>query len=205
MDNKNELAVDTYNLIAHEYDNQFGTDYTDALYIDKFLDSLNGKEILDIGCGLGNLTNYMNEHGFNVIGIDLSDEMLKIAKSKYKNITFKKMDMRNITIDKQFDGISLLYSLFHLTKKEVEMVLPKYYNLLKQNGKMLVILQDGNGEKVVKEPLNKSLLMFVNYYNMKEITNILEKYNFNIIYSAYKKGPEGSLSSKKIVILCEKL
>lgn len=205
MDDKNKLAIDTYNLIASEYDNEFGTDYSDAPYIDKFLESLNGKEILDIGCGLGNLTNYMNEHGFNVIGIDLSDEMLKIAKSKYKHITFKKMDMREINIDKQFDGISLLYSLFHLTKMEVEIVLPKYYNLLKENGKMLVILQDGDGEKVVKEPLNKNLSMFVNYYNLEEITNILKKHNFNIIYSTYKKGTEGSLSNKKIVILCEKL
>ena len=60
-------------------------------------------------------------------------------------------------------------------------------------------------KKVVKEPLNKNLSMFVNYYNLEEITNILKKHNFNIIYSAYKKGTEGSLSNKKIVILCEKL
>ena len=107
MDDKNKLAIDTYNLIASEYENEFGADYSDAPYIDKFLESLNGKEILDIGCGLGNLTNYMNEHGFNVIGIDLSDEMLKIAKSKYKHITFKKMDMREINIDKQFDQFAI--------------------------------------------------------------------------------------------------
>ncbi len=89
MDDKNKLAIDTYNMIASEYDNEYGTDYSDAPYIDKFLESLNGKEILNIGCGLGNLTNYMNEHGFNVIGIDLSNEMLKIAKSQiyYKSIT----------------------------------------------------------------------------------------------------------------------
>ena len=55
---------------------------------------------------------------------------------------------------------------------------------------MLIILQDVNGEKVVKEPLNKNLLMFVNYYYLEEITKILQKHNLNIIYSAYKKGTE---------------
>lgn len=59
------------------------------------------------------------------------------------------------TINKKFDGISLLYSLFHLTKEEVINVLPQYRNLLNKNGKILLILQDGNGEQVVKEPLNK--------------------------------------------------
>lgn len=202
---KNKLAVDTYSLLARKYDNDFGSDYSDAPYIDKFLESLNGKDVLDIGCGPGGLTNYMSERGFNVMGIDLSDEMLKIAKAKYKNITFKKMDMREIAIDKKFDGISLLYSLFHLTKKEVEAVLLKYYNLLKPNGKMLITLEYGHGEKVIKEPMDQNLLMFVNYYDLEEITNVLQKHNFGVYYSAYKQVPEGDLSDKEIVILCEKL
>lgn len=204
MSNQSKLVVNTYDKVTKQYQNEFGNDYSDVPYIDKFLDSLNGKQILDIGCGLGNLTNYMYQKGFEVTGIDLSDKMLQIAKSTYKNISFEKMDMKKITFNKKFDGISLLYSLFHLTKEEVINVLPQYRNLLNKNGKIFLILQDGNGEQVVKEPLNKDLLMFVNYYSLDEITKILKDFHFRILYTTYKKGTEGSLSNKKLVILCEK-
>lgn len=94
MSNQSKLVVNTYDKVTKQYQNEFGNDYSDVPYIDKFLDSLNGKQILDIGCGLGNLTNYMYQKGFEVTGIDLSDKMLQIAKSTYKNISFEKMDMK---------------------------------------------------------------------------------------------------------------
>lgn len=205
MSKKSQIVIDTYNKIANEYNKEYGNDYSDTPYIDMFLNSLNGKDVLDIGSGLGNLTNYIYEKGFNVTAIDLSDEMIKLAKKNYSNIEFIKMDMKNINLNKQFDGISLLYSLFHLTKEEVKEVLPKYHKILKNNGKMLIILQDGQGEQVVNTPLNKELLMFVNYYSLEEITNILNKNNFKIINYQYKIEQEESLSNKKIVILCEKV
>lgn len=205
MFEENKLVVDTYNGIAKKYDEEYGNDYSDIPYIDKFLDSLFGKDILDIGCGVGSLTNYMYEKGFNIVGIDLADEMLKIAKNRYKNIDFMKMNMKNITLSNKYDGISLLYSLFYLTKKEVKEVLPKYYNLLKAKGKMLLILQNGDGEKIVDEPLDNRFKVFVNYYSLDEIKELLEQNNFKILYTAYKKGNETSLSDTKLVVLCEKI
>lgn len=119
MKDKNMIAVDTYNKIAQEYDKEFGNDYSDTPYVDKFLNYLEGKKVLDIGCGVGNLTKYIMDKGFNVEGIDLSKEMLNIAKQKYSDIKFYEMNMKEITLRKKYDGIMLAYSLFHLTKKEV--------------------------------------------------------------------------------------
>lgn len=205
MGEKNKLAVDTYNQIAEKYDKKFGNDYSDTPFIDKFLNLLNGKNVLDIGCGVGSLTNYMHRKGFYLTGIDLADKMLKITKQKYKDINFIRMDMKNITLNQKYDGISILYSLFHLSKKEVMKVLPKYHELLNKNGKMLLILQNGSGEKIVEEPLDKNLLMFVNYYSLDEIKEILENNKFKVLYTAYKKGCEGSLSDTKLVLICEKI
>ena len=128
MKNKNNIAIDTYNEIAQEYEKEFGNDYSDTPYIDIFLNYLDGKKVLDIGCGVGNLTKYILDKGFNVDGIDLSEEMLNIAKSKYDDINFLQMNMKDIILDKKYDGIMLAYSLFHLTKQEVLEVLPKYYS-----------------------------------------------------------------------------
>ena len=48
-------------------------------YIDE-LAGLDGKEVLDVGCGGGILSESMAERGANVTGIDLGDKPLKIAK-----------------------------------------------------------------------------------------------------------------------------
>ena len=100
MKDKNMIAVDTYNKIAQEYDKEFGNDYSDTPYVDKFLNYLEGKKVLDIGCGVGNLTKYIMDKGFNVEGIDLSKEMLNIAKQKFNDIKFCEMDMKKITLKK---------------------------------------------------------------------------------------------------------
>lgn len=152
MIDKNKSVIYTYNVIADEYERVFGEDYRDSIYIDKFLDSLNGKNILDIGSGVGNLTNYIYEREFNVRGIDLSDGMLNIATSKYPHITFDKMDMRNITYNEKFDGLMLTYSLLHLTKDDIKTALERFHNILNDNGKMLLILQEGEGEMFIDEP-----------------------------------------------------
>ena len=206
MKNKNNIAIDTYNEIAQEYEKEFGNDYSDTPYIDIFLNYLDGKKVLDIGCGVGNLTKYILDKGFNVDGIDLSEEMLNIAKSKYDDINFLQMNMKDIILDKKYDGIMLAYSLFHLTKQEVLEVLPKYYSLLNNKGKMLLILQSGKGEQVIDEPLKNGLKMFINYYSLEEIREVLEDNNFKILYTDLKKPEsEFELGNEKIIIICERI
>ena len=205
MKDKNMIAVDTYNKIAQEYDKEFGNDYSDTPYVDKFLNYLEGKKVLDIGCGVGNLTKYIMDKGFNVEGIDLSKEMLNIAKQKYSDIKFYEMNMKEITLRKKYDGIMLAYSLFHLTKKEVIEVLPKYYDLLNSNGKILLILQYGQGERIVNEPLKEGLKIFINYYSQDEIIEILKNNRFKILYTDLKKSEsEFELGNDKLVIICQK-
>lgn len=198
-------TFNTYNKIAKKYEEEYGNDLSDTPYIDSFLEKTNGKKILDIGCGTGTLSEYIANQGFIVDAIDFSEEMLKIAKSKIKNVNFIQMDMRNININEKYNGIILAYSLFHISKKEVKKVIPKYYDLLKENGVMLIILQEGEGEKYVDETLENGLKKFVNYYSFEEIEKILKDNHFEII-KKFKKKPlsEFSLQNDKLVIICKK-
>lgn len=198
-------TFNTYNKIAKKYEEEYGKDLSDTPYIDSFLEEINGKKILDIGCGTGTLSEYIANQGFIVDAIDFSEEMLKIARNKIKNVNFIKMDMRNINIDEKYNGIMLAYSLFHISKKEVKEVIPKYYDLLKENGTMLIILQEGEGEKYVDENLEIGLKKFVNYYSFEEIEKILKDNHFAIIRKFRKKPlSEFSLQNDKLVIICKK-
>jgi ubiquinone/menaquinone biosynthesis C-methylase UbiE len=66
-----------------------------AMY--KLLPNLNGKSVISIGCGSGEDCNYLQMHGAkNVTGIDLSENLIKIASQSYPNCDFIKMDMEHL-------------------------------------------------------------------------------------------------------------
>ena len=66
------ITIDTYNKIAEQYEKEYGNDYSDIPYINRFLNYL-------VGCGVRNLTKYIFDKWFNVDGIDFSKELLNIA------------------------------------------------------------------------------------------------------------------------------
>ncbi|MDP3987947.1 MAG: class I SAM-dependent methyltransferase [Candidatus Levybacteria bacterium] len=100
----------------------------------KNLDSSGSKklEVLDIGCGTGGLEEFLNPFKNNILGIDVSEEMLKIAKKKYPKVTYKNIDIYGFKSTKKFDLIVGNAILHHL--KDYEFCLEKLIKLLKPGG-----------------------------------------------------------------------
>jgi len=87
-----------YNRLAALYDGLMGeVDYRQwASYLQELSQrySAPGRRLLDLGCGTGTLTMFLAEAGFDVIGVDLSSEMLAIAADKglARNLSPQKRD-----------------------------------------------------------------------------------------------------------------
>lgn len=69
------------------------------------------KTILNLGCGTGEHDLFLTQAGYSVTGVDLSQEMLAIAKNKNSNCHYLLGDAREFFIDKKFD---VVVSLFHV-------------------------------------------------------------------------------------------
>lgn len=83
MEDRTKIVINTYEKIAEKYAEKYFEDLTDSLYIDKFLKNIVKQGlILDVGSGTGQFSKYMMAKGFRVIGVDLSKNMLSIAKKK---------------------------------------------------------------------------------------------------------------------------
>ena len=198
---KKQRLVADYNDIAKEYDRDFSTDTSDNKYIDIFLDSLDGLRVLDAGCGCGRDYKYMVQKGFSVDGIDLSSGMLKIAQEKIPNGKFELMDMTDLTYpDDKYDGILCNHSFFHIPVKEIPKTLLNFKRVLKNNGNLLLILNEGDGETMIEEPYRPGTYLYMNCFSMGQIKTLLQKYGFKII-SATKAKCANDLSNYKLIIL----
>ena len=94
---KSNLVLEVFDNIANEYVEYFGEDWEFINEIQEFstLFPKNAK-ILDLGCGSGYITNYLHNQNLNAIGLDFSQEMINIAKTKFPNIEFLLDDFVNI-------------------------------------------------------------------------------------------------------------
>lgn len=64
-----------------------------------------GSTVVDLGCGTGALTAKLKEHGYDVTGIDASDEMLATARAERPDIRFERGDAVDLRLDHPVDAI----------------------------------------------------------------------------------------------------
>ena len=81
-----------YNQLAAVYEAMYQTfiDYkAEYEFYSELLLKYKKNEVVEIGCGTGNLVPYFLENNFNYIGLDLSENMIEIAKNKIPNGDFR--------------------------------------------------------------------------------------------------------------------
>ncbi len=139
MENK---VLDAFNKASTDYDKyrkqaipNMEIYYNTAI---KLTQKYENPEILDLGAGTGILTQLIhNQHPqSNITLVDLSTEMLKKAKEKFKNKNFKYIEADYLKHDfkNKYDIIVSSLSIHHLTDKEKQELYKKIYEMLKPNG-----------------------------------------------------------------------
>ena len=140
----------------------------------QFLESLQGKKILDLGCGDGSHALYFKEQGYNVTCIDLSDAMLDLCKQKELHAI--KMDIEDLQFsENSFDGIWAVTSLLHVPKQNVPNVLKKLNSILKDKGILYICVKEGQGEGM-KQYKQENLSRFFAWWQLDELLEVLQQH-----------------------------
>ena len=69
------------------------------------------RSMLDLGCGTGRHAQLLGQYGYTLAGVDLSEEMLKVARATNPGLHFVQGDVRSVRLGKTFDVVA---SLFHV-------------------------------------------------------------------------------------------
>jgi len=98
--------------------------------MEKLPKDLRGVRILDAGCGTGVLSRMLDERGAEVVGVDISEKLIEVAKNRSslnKNIEYFAGDMKEQSFG-NFDYIIAMDSLIHYSTEDVISSIADFFN-----------------------------------------------------------------------------
>lgn len=130
----NETFFEGYKRIRENEANANNLFEIPALF--SLLPDLQGKKIIDLGCGFGeHCVQYVRDGAAKVVGIDISEKMLEVAKKENSNpnLTYINMPMENISeIDETFDVAISSLALHYI--EDFDTLAKDVYDRLEANG-----------------------------------------------------------------------
>jgi len=129
--------------LANRYDSWFETPLGKKIFesekscIEKLINKVEDKFAVDLGIGTGLFTKILREKGYKVIGIDISDEMLKIAKNRGFEVIKHDLNEPLPFNDESFDFVFSMTSIEFL--KNPENLFEEVKRVLKKDGEFLLI------------------------------------------------------------------
>lgn len=152
---------------------------------------ISNSKVVDLGCGAGNIAGYLqkNHKKWNITGIDISENALRVAKNNYKEIKFLKSSAENISI-KNLDLIYAFDTLEHFDN--LSNVIKNAYSNLKNGGIFYTAIPLEKQFPTIYFFLNligwqgKRLMSgHINIFNSKELVNLFQENGFKLVEKRY--------------------
>jgi len=138
--------------------------------IEKFLSLLPGKRVLDIGCGPGRDAAEFVKRGYDVTGIDITENFITLAKETVPEGTFFTMDMLDLTFDDNtFEGVWASAVLLHLKREDIPEALKQIYRVLVPGGICRFSVKKGTIEGMEADVRLGNAKRFFTYFEENEI------------------------------------
>lgn len=141
--------------------------------VEKQIDILSDKEILDFGGGTGLLVLPLAKQAKSVTLVDISEKMLEQARLKVKqqaikNIQFLEQDLPKNPLEKEFDCLAVSRVLHHMP--DLDAALSLFHQHLKEDGKLIIA-------DFTKTEANH------HGFDLAELENKLIEHGFSSVYS----------------------
>jgi|SRR5690554_618192 len=144
------------------------------------------EKVLEIGCGIGILSEYISKKGKKVTSIDISEENIKFAKSTVKNVEFHAGDFLEFSFNDKYDLITLFDVLEHIPKEKYSIVFKKIKELSNENSLIVITIPDAQFLNYTREHRPEILQVVDESIYFNELKNIIDEKNLEILkYEKY--------------------
>lgn len=205
-------ARDVYNLSAQTYVEFVGTELSPATEgpIDRsLLEALveligrrDGKLVADVGCGPGRVAEFLASRGLDVIGVDVSEAQLSIARTAHPSIEFRLGQLDALPIEPGvLAGAVCWYSIIYTPLERLGEAFVELARVLIPGGFLLLAFQ-AEGEPIHRQGAFGTHLSLTSYrHSVQEVAVRLKDAGFEI-YATVLRAPdlENETTSQGFVI-----
>jgi ubiquinone/menaquinone biosynthesis C-methylase UbiE len=173
-----------FSRVAERYDDWYESalgslyDRLEKRAVDKFLIERRYEgQLLEVGCGTGHWSEYFSSRGFAVTGIDISGEMIKVAKNKHiANAQFEIADGENLPFAAQSFDIAAAITTLEFTPNPAKM-LSEMARCVKKNGWIIAgVLNSLNSFNQKRKGNPGSVYSYANLFSPRQVHNLLAPY-----------------------------
>ena len=183
-----KYIIECYNKTANEYADKFLNEldrkHFDQIILRAFCEENKHKgKLVDFGAGPGQTTQFIFDNGFkNVLGTDLSTEMVKVAKQNNPKINFEQADLLHLKYkDNSFGSAIAFYAIVHFDYEQVKIALTEVKRVLIQNGDFLFSFHIGNEIIHLERFLDKEVNIKFQFFTIEKIKYLIEELGLEII------------------------
>lgn len=145
-------------------------------------DIVNGKVVLDAACGEGYGTSILSDTAKQVYGIDISEESIEYAKSKYKrdNIKYSQCSIEKLDFEDEFFDVIVSYeTIEHVGEDIQENFLKEAKRVLKKDGILIISTPD---KQIYSDVPNYKNEYHIREFYFYEFQDFLKKYFKNVYF-----------------------
>jgi len=185
----NQISINTFNDLADLYQEkyfhlqEYNASY--AIFCQSVLKS--GAEVLELGCGPGNITKYLltKRPDFQMLATDAAPKMTELAKKNNPTASVQVLDARQLgALSQKFDAIVMGFCLPYLGKEDVEHLFEHAYSLLNDNGVIYLSTIEGEYDKsaLLTSP-NTGRAAYTYYYDEGLLKSLYGSSRFEAVYT----------------------
>lgn len=176
-----------YNKAAAKYGESFFYELyskpLDVKLLDLFCERINSEmPVCEIGCGPGEISTYLKYKGLNLISIDISEEMIRIAKELNPNIDYRVGDVFGLDFpENYFSGVIAPFLFVNYTPVEIRKAFIEIRRVLKSKGIFYFSFHAGTESLTNPDFLVENNPLEFHFLDPEEIVKLLEDCGFEII------------------------
>jgi len=141
-------------------------------------------EVLDVACGPGNISKYLLEEKpqLKVHGIDLSPQMVNLARSNNPTAVFEIKDSRKISsLKKTYDAIVAGFCFPYLSREEVVQFIISAQAIVRTGGVFYISTMEGDYGNSGWQSNNNADRVYIYYHQAKYLLEQLKSVEFEIM------------------------
>lgn len=196
----------SYNKIAHLWNvARNGFFGREREYLDAILSVAPiGSTILDLGCGTGRpMAEYIVSRGRCVLGVDQSEEMLRLARQKLPHEQWVLSSIESYEPVEGYHGALLWDSLFHIRRTEHELIVSKVVRGLPSGGRLMLTV--GGSARPEFTDFMYGEEFYYDSNTPQETETFLQRLSCRMVIGEYMNLPDGGRDKGRYAIVAEKI